>query len=76
MGSVSGIYHGGVTVSDMQASLRFYRDGLGLEIEFDKIDFQQGMDITFVTTALNDEQGYALLHELGMPFLDQHDDKN
>ena len=44
------------------------------EIEFDKIDFQQGMDITFVTTAPNDEQGYALLHELGMPFSDQHDD--
>lgn len=37
MGSVSGIYHGGITVSDMEASLRFYRDGLGLEVEFDKI---------------------------------------
>ena len=38
------------------------------EIQFDKIEFQQGMDITFVTTAPNDEQGYALLKELGMPF--------
>jgi lactoylglutathione lyase len=37
MGSISGIYHGGITVSDMEQSLRFYRDGLGLEIEFDKI---------------------------------------
>jgi lactoylglutathione lyase len=37
MGSISGLYHGGVTVSDMDASLRFYRDGLGLEVEFDKI---------------------------------------
>lgn len=37
MGSISGLYHGGVTVSDMEASLRFYRDGLGLEVEFDKI---------------------------------------
>jgi len=37
MGSVSGMYHGGVTVSDMEASLQFYRDGLGLEVEFDKI---------------------------------------
>ena len=46
------------------------------EIEFDKIDFQQGMDITFVTTAETDEQGYALLHAMGMPFADQHDDKN
>ena len=26
------------------------------------------MDITFVTTAENDEQGYALLKGLGMPF--------
>jgi large subunit ribosomal protein L5 len=38
------------------------------EIEFDRIDFQQGMDITFVTTASSDEQGHALLKRLGMPF--------
>ena len=38
------------------------------EIDFDKVEFQQGMDITFVTTAPNDEQGYSLLKELGMPF--------
>ena len=38
------------------------------EIDFDKVEFQQGMDITFVTSAPNDEQGYALLKELGMPF--------
>ena len=38
------------------------------EVDFDKIEFTQGMDITFVTTAPNDEQGYALLKELGMPF--------
>lgn len=37
MASVTGLYHGGITVSDMEASLRFYRDGLGLEVEFDKI---------------------------------------
>lgn len=37
MGSISGMYHGGITVSDMEASLHFYRDGLGLEVEFDKI---------------------------------------
>jgi len=37
MGSIIGMYHGGITVSDMDQSLRFYRDGLGLEIEFDKI---------------------------------------
>ena len=38
------------------------------EIDFDKIDSPQGMDITFVTTAKTDEQGYSLLKELGMPF--------
>ena len=37
------------------------------EIELDKIEFTQGMDVTFVTTAANDEQGYHLLKELGMP---------
>jgi len=36
LGSVTGIFHGGVTVSDMDRALRFYRDGLGLEVEFDK----------------------------------------
>lgn len=38
------------------------------EIEFDRVEFQQGMDVTFVTSAANDEEGYALLKELGMPF--------
>ena len=38
------------------------------EIELDKIEFAQGMDITFVTTAKDDEQGQFLLRELGMPF--------
>ena len=37
MGRISGMYHAGVTVSDMDRALRFYRDGLGLEIEFDVI---------------------------------------
>jgi large subunit ribosomal protein L5 len=39
------------------------------EIDFDKIEFTQGMDITFVTTAGTDERGFALLKELGMPFM-------
>jgi large subunit ribosomal protein L5 len=39
------------------------------EIELDKIEFAQGMDITFVTTAGTDERGYHLLKELGMPFV-------
>lgn len=38
------------------------------EIDFDKIEYSQGMDITFVTTAPTDEQGSFLLQELGMPF--------
>jgi large subunit ribosomal protein L5 len=42
------------------------------EITFDRIQFQQGMDITFVTTAETDERGYALLKLLGMPFADKH----
>jgi len=45
------------------------------EIDFDRIDFQQGMDITFVTTAATDEQAYALLKNLGMPFKNRNANK-
>ncbi len=38
------------------------------EIEIDKINTILGMDITFVTSAPNDEEGYALLREFGLPF--------
>ena len=38
------------------------------EISFDKIDAIRGMDITFVTSARSDEEGRALLREMGMPF--------
>lgn len=38
------------------------------EIEYDSIDKIRGMEITFVTTATNDEQATALLKHLGMPF--------
>ena len=38
------------------------------EINYDKIDQIKGMNVTFVTTARNDEQGRALLRGLGMPF--------
>lgn len=37
MGNVTGFFHAGITVRDMEASLRFYRDALGLEVHFDKI---------------------------------------
>lgn len=38
------------------------------EIEIDKIDSVHGLDITIVTTAKTDEEGRALLSNLGMPF--------
>jgi len=38
------------------------------EIDQDKIDRSRGMDITIVTTATNDDEGRALLKQLGFPF--------
>ncbi|KAB2965923.1 MAG: 50S ribosomal protein L5 [Thermoanaerobaculia bacterium] len=38
------------------------------EIDFNKVDKPKGMNVTFVTTASNDEQALHLLRELGMPF--------
>jgi len=38
------------------------------EINYDQVEQIHGMDITFVTTAAKDEQAFALLRELGMPF--------
>ena len=38
------------------------------EIQLDKVEFVQGMDITFVTTAKTDKEGLALMTHLGMPF--------
>jgi len=38
------------------------------EIDYDKIDVVKGMNISFVTTARTDEEGRALLSELGIPF--------
>ena len=38
------------------------------EINIDTIDRILGMNITFVTTAPTDEEGYALLKEFGLPF--------
>ena len=39
------------------------------EIELDKIDKISGMNITFVTSANTDEEGYALLKQFGFPFI-------
>jgi large subunit ribosomal protein L5 len=38
------------------------------EISIDKVNKISGMDITFVTTAKNDEESYELLKAFGMPF--------
>lgn len=40
------------------------------EIKYDEIEKIQGMDITIVTTAKTDREGYYLLKELGLPFKD------
>lgn len=39
------------------------------EIDIDKVNRILGMDITFVTTAENDEEAKALLDEFGFPFI-------
>jgi large subunit ribosomal protein L5 len=38
------------------------------EIDYDSIDQVRGLDVTITTTAETDEEAYALLRELGMPF--------
>jgi large subunit ribosomal protein L5 len=38
------------------------------EINYDRIDKIKGLNVTFVTSAGNDENGRALLRHLGMPF--------
>ena len=38
------------------------------EINIDTVSRMQGMNITFVTTAKTDEEGYALLKAFGLPF--------
>ncbi len=43
------------------------------EINYDEIESIHGMDITFVTSTNRDDEAYALLKELGMPF--RSDDK-
>ena len=43
------------------------------EINIDSIDRIQGMNITFVTSANTDEEGYALLKAFGLPFKNAKD---
>lgn len=37
MSLIRGFFHGGIAVSDMERSLAFYRDVLGLEVHFDVV---------------------------------------
>ena len=38
MTHITGFFHGGITVKDMDTALAFYRDGLQLEVAFDVIN--------------------------------------
>lgn len=40
------------------------------EIDYDKVDKLRGLEVAIVTSARNDEEGYALLKQFGMPFRD------
>ena len=44
------------------------------EINIDNIEKIQGMNITFVTSAKTDEEGFALLKEFGLPFKNAKND--
>ena len=46
------------------------------EIDQDRIDRPRGMDITVVTTATNDDEGRALLKQLGFPFGRMRNEEN
>lgn len=49
-------------------SLGLTEQSLFPEIDLDRVEFPQGMNVTIVTTARTDEQGRALLEGFGMPF--------
>ena len=38
------------------------------EVDYDKIDVIKGLNVSFITSAKTDEEGHALLAQLGMPF--------
>jgi len=49
-------------------SLGLTEQSLFPEVDLDQVEFQQGMNVTIVTTARSDEEGRALLEGFGMPF--------
>ena len=60
MAEVTGFFHGGITVKDMDKSLDFYREGLGLTMKFDRI-----LDASYLNVVL------ALTHKaIRVVFLD------
>ena len=58
-------------VRDFRGTLGITEQLIFPEIEYDKVDRTRGMDITFVTTAGNNENAFALLSALGFPFKDR-----
>lgn len=48
MAAVTGFFHGGITVNDMDESIPFYRDGLGLDVAFDRV-----LDGSYLPVVLN-----------------------
>jgi large subunit ribosomal protein L5 len=46
------------------------------EIDFDKVQKTLGMDVTFVTTARTNEEGFALLEALGFPFANRNQEQS
>lgn len=40
------------------------------EVNYDQVDKLRGLEVAIVTTARTDEEGYALLKQMGMPFND------
>ena len=60
MAEVTGFFHGGITVKDMDKSLDFYHYGLGLTMKFDRI-----LDASYLNVVL------ALTHKaIRVVFLD------
>lgn len=57
-------------------SLGLNEQSLFPEIPLDQVEFQQGMNVTFVTTARTDEEGRALLEGFGMPFKRRGGERN
>jgi lactoylglutathione lyase len=62
MAGITGFFHGGITVKDMETSLAFYRDGLGLSMKFDRI-----LDGPYLNIVLNLTQKRIRVAYLDIP---------